>query len=129
MSIAWPRIFPTGSGSIPNQAGIDYYNKVIDMLLSANIVPMVTLYHWDLPQALQNYGGWTNRTTADLYAHYVDVCFQHFGDRVNLLLLLLCDTHKISVNDYLISLQISLNIKICYIVMYILFCSVIFCSV
>jgi beta-glucosidase/6-phospho-beta-glucosidase/beta-galactosidase len=81
-SIAWPRIFPLGSGTVPNQAGIEYYNKVIDMLLSANIVPMVTLYHWDLPQELQKYGGWTNRTTADLFADYVDVCFKHFGDRV-----------------------------------------------
>ncbi|XP_060578197.1 lactase/phlorizin hydrolase-like [Ruditapes philippinarum] len=83
-SIAWPRIFPLGSGTVPNKAGIEYYNKVIDMLLSANIVPMVTLYHWDLPQELQKYGGWTNRTTADLFADYVDVCFKHFGDRVKL---------------------------------------------
>ncbi|XP_053375783.1 uncharacterized protein LOC123534954 isoform X1 [Mercenaria mercenaria] len=83
-SISWPRIFPNGSGT-PNQAGIDYYNKVIDMLLAANIVPMVTLYHWDLPQAIQkHYGGWINRTTADLFKDYADVCFREFGDRVKI---------------------------------------------
>lgn len=81
-SIAWPRIFPQGSGTVPNQNGIDYYNKLIDLLLAANIVPMVTLYHWDLPSELQKYGGWTNRTTADLFAEYADVCFKNFGDRV-----------------------------------------------
>ncbi|KAL4223206.1 hypothetical protein ACF0H5_016678 [Mactra antiquata] len=81
-SIAWPRIFPQGSGTKPNQAGIDYYNKVINLLLSAKIIPLVTLYHWDLPLELQKYGGWTNRTTADLFAYYADACFNNFGDRV-----------------------------------------------
>ena len=82
MSIAWPRIFPTGSGSNPNQQGIDYYNKVIDMLLAAEIQPMVTLYHWDLPQALEDHGGWLNDTIADLFEKYADACFKAFGDRV-----------------------------------------------
>lgn len=72
---------PTGTGPV-NQKGIDYYNKLIDLLLAANIVPMVTLYHWDLPQKIEDHGGWTNRTTAELFEQYVDVCFREFGDRV-----------------------------------------------
>ncbi|XP_060595948.1 lactase/phlorizin hydrolase-like [Ruditapes philippinarum] len=83
-SISWPRILPNGYGR-PNPEGIEYYNKVINMLLAANIVPMVTLYHWDLPQAIQQqYGGWVNMTTADLFKEYADVCFKEFGDRVKI---------------------------------------------
>ena len=83
-SIAWPRIFPSGSGTIPNQEGIDYYHKVLDLLIEANIQPMVTLYHWDLPQALQDYGGWQNETTSDLFKEYADICFKEFGNKVQL---------------------------------------------
>lgn len=81
-SIAWPRILPTGEGE-PNQKGIDFYNMIIDKLLQRGIEPFITLYHWDLPQDLDaKYGGWLNRSMADKFAHYADICFQSFGDRV-----------------------------------------------
>ena len=62
-SIAWPRIFPQGTGT-PNPKGLDFYKRLVDALLAANIEPFCTLFHWDLPQALQDKGGWTNRATA-----------------------------------------------------------------
>ena len=82
-SISWTRILPDGIGAI-NRKGIDYYNSLIDTLLSANIIPMVTLYHWDLPQTIEEFGGWTNKSTADLFEHYADICYREFGDRVNI---------------------------------------------
>ncbi len=80
-SIAWPRIFPSGTGKV-NLKGIDFYDKLIDELLDANIIPFVTLYHWDLPQALQDRGGWANKEIVGWYADYVDFIFQKLGDRV-----------------------------------------------
>ena len=68
-SIAWPRIFPDGTGQ-PNQAGLDHYRKVVDAMLEDNIQPYCTLYHWDLPQALQDKGGWENPDTARAFADY-----------------------------------------------------------
>lgn len=81
MSIAWPRIFPTGGGE-PNQAGFDHYDRVIESLLAHALTPVVTLYHWDLPQALQEKGGWLNRDTASRFADYAEAVVRHFGDRV-----------------------------------------------
>jgi beta-glucosidase len=80
-SISWPRIQPSGSGAA-NPKGIDYYSRLVDALLEAHVRPMVTLYHWDLPQALEDAGGWTNRDTAGRFAEYVQLFSQALGDRV-----------------------------------------------
>jgi beta-glucosidase len=81
-SLSWPRLMPTGTQHV-NQAGIDYYNRVIDFLLECGIDPWVTLYHWDLPQALELKGGWTNRDIVSWMEDYAAVCARNFGDRVN----------------------------------------------
>ena len=80
MSLAWSRIFPEGRGK-PNQKGVDYYNKVVDTLLAAGIEPYVTLFHWDLPQALP--GGWQNRDTALAFADYAGFMAGKLSDRVH----------------------------------------------
>ncbi len=80
-SIAWTRILPVGRGRI-NPKGIDFYDRLIDSLCAANIEPFLTLYHWDLPQALQDKGGWENRDTCHAFADYSALMVKHFGDRV-----------------------------------------------
>ena len=80
-SVAWPRLFPEGTGT-PNQKGIDFYDRLIDGMLARNIKPYMTLYHWDLPSALQDKGGWMNRDIAGWFADYAALCAKHFGDRV-----------------------------------------------
>jgi beta-glucosidase len=81
-SIAWPRVFPDG-GTDLNQRGLDFYARLVERLLEKGIQPAVTLYHWDLPQALQDrYGGWTGRETADRFEHYATTVFRALGDRV-----------------------------------------------
>ena len=81
-SIAWPRILPTGTGQV-NPRGLDFYDRLVDALLAAGIEPFVTLYHWDLPQALQDQvGGWASRETADAFANYADVVSRRLGNRV-----------------------------------------------
>ena len=80
-SIAWPRIQPTGSGPV-NKAGIDFYSRLVDGLLARGIRPIATLYHWDLPQALEDQGGWTNRDTAYRFAEYAAIVGEALGDRV-----------------------------------------------
>jgi beta-glucosidase len=80
-SLAWPRILPDGRGKI-NQAGLDFYSRLVDGLLAAGITPFVTLYHWDLPQALQDEGGWAARSTARAFADYTDGATRRLGDRV-----------------------------------------------
>lgn len=80
-SISWPRIFPDGYGRL-NEAGLDFYSRLIDGMLARGIEPFATLYHWDLPQPLQDKGGWTNRDTAKAFADYAGVMARRFGDRV-----------------------------------------------
>ena len=82
-SIAWPRIVPSGSGAV-NQAGLDFYSRLVDSLLERSIAPVATLYHWDLPQPLQDVGGWTNRDTAERFAEYATVIAGALGDRVSM---------------------------------------------
>lgn len=79
-SISWSRIIPVGSKV--NEAGVAYYNKLIDGLLAKNIKPLVTIFHWDLPQYIQDLGGWTNPIIVDYFKVYADVLFERFGDRV-----------------------------------------------
>jgi len=80
-SIAWTRIIPEGTGEV-NQKGIDFYSNLIDELLKHDIEPLVTMYHFDLPLALQEKGGWENRETVDAFVDYAEVLFDEYGDRV-----------------------------------------------
>ena len=81
-SIAWPRIFPDGKGKF-NRAGIEFYERLVDRLLERQILPFVTLYHWDLPQALQEIGGWANRDVAHYFRDYAAAVYEALGDRVH----------------------------------------------
>lgn len=89
LSIAWPRIFPQGRGSL-NPRGIDHYHRVVDAMLEEGITPWVTMFHWDLPQALEDTGGWRRRGTVDAFARYADTIVRAYGDRVR---------HWITVNE------------------------------
>ncbi|MDX6740923.1 GH1 family beta-glucosidase [Actinocorallia sp. A-T 12471] len=89
LSVAWPRIQPTGEGA-PNPKGLDFYDRLLDALAEAGIEPMVTLYHWDLPQALEERGGWLERATAERFAEYAGHVAARLGDRV---------THWVPVNE------------------------------
>nr|WP_246531201.1 GH1 family beta-glucosidase [Streptomyces bathyalis] len=80
-SLAWPRIVPDGTGRVEPR-GLAHYDRFIDALLERGVSPLVTLYHWDLPQPLQERGGWRVRGTAEAFAEYAGVCFEAFGDRV-----------------------------------------------
>ena len=88
-SISWPRVQPTGRGPA-NPAGLDHYDRMVDALLEAGIEPMATLYHWDLPQALEDDGGWLNRATAEAFGEYAALVGERLADRV---------THWVPVND------------------------------
>lgn len=81
LSISWPRIIPDGTGEV-NREGVAHYRALLKELHDAGITPMVTLYHWDLPQALQERGGWENRDTVEQFDRYAQVCFEEFGDLV-----------------------------------------------
>ncbi len=80
-SIGWPRILPAGRGAV-NPRGLDFYNRLVDGLLAAGLTPFITLYHWDLPQALEDQGGWPARATAEAFVEYADVVSRALGDRV-----------------------------------------------
>src|SRR5262249_24682118 len=90
-SIAWPRIFPDGVGQ-PNPNGLDFYSRLVDELLGAGIEPFATLYHWDLPQSLQdNYGGWVSKDTVTAFAEYAGYVAAKLSDRV---------THISTINEF-----------------------------
>ncbi|MFD3410170.1 GH1 family beta-glucosidase [Streptomyces cyaneofuscatus] len=80
-SIAWPRVVPGGDGPV-NKAGLDFYDRLVDGLLEAGVTPFATLYHWDLPQVLQDRGGWTVRETSEHFAAYASHVVERIGDRV-----------------------------------------------
>lgn len=80
-SVSWPRVIPTGRGAV-NDRGLDFYDRLVDGLVERGIEPYLTLYHWDLPQALEDLGGWTSRDTAYAFAEYADLVAQRLGDRV-----------------------------------------------
>src|SRR5499426_579369 len=90
-SIAWPRIFPEGTGK-PNPKGLDFYNRLVNELKAAGIEPFATLYHWDLPQTLQDkYGGWQSKETAKVFADYAGYIAEQLGDRVK---------HYFTINEF-----------------------------
>jgi beta-glucosidase len=90
-SISWPRIFPEGTGQ-PNAKGLDFYNRLVDELLASGIEPFATLYHWDLPQALQDrYGGWQSKDTAKAFADYAGYMAAQLGDRIK---------HFFTINEF-----------------------------
>src|SRR5207244_7777804 len=80
-SIAWPRVLPEGRGRV-NAAGLDFYDRLVDELLANGIQPFPTLYHWDLPQALEDAGGWPERATAEAFVEYTEAVASRLGDRV-----------------------------------------------
>ncbi|XP_065144993.1 cytosolic beta-glucosidase isoform X2 [Paramisgurnus dabryanus] len=84
LSISWARILPDGTTNHVNLKGVEYYNKVIDNLIASDVTPMVTLCHFDLPQALEDCGGWQSTDIADIFENYARFCFKTFGDRVKL---------------------------------------------
>jgi beta-glucosidase len=89
-SISWPRIFPQGTGT-PNPKGLDFYNRLVDELVAVGIAPFPTLYHWDLPQALQDKGGWQNRDTAKAFGDYAAYIAEKLSDRVR---------HFFTINEF-----------------------------
>ena len=82
-SISWARVFPDGTKDSYNQEGIQYYKRVLNELKKNNITAMVTLYHWDLPQELEDVGGWLNDSIIDHFNDYADVVFRELGDDVS----------------------------------------------
>ncbi len=123
-SIAWARIIPDGEGVV-NQAGLQFYSDLIDELLKYGIEPYVTLYHWDLPQNLQNKGGWANRYTADCFARYAEVVFHAFKGRVTKWITLnepyivatygnFTGVHAPGLRDFSTALQVSYNLYVAH---------------
>lgn len=82
-SVSWPRVLPDGDISSLNMDGIRYYNNLIDLLLRNNIEPIITMYHFDLPQMIQNYGGFLNPNLINYFEQYANLLFKYFGDRVS----------------------------------------------
>jgi beta-glucosidase len=88
-SVSWPRVLPEGRGKI-NEKGLEYYDRIVDKLLAMNVTPFITLYHWDLPLALEREGGWQNRDTAEAFAEYAALVARRFDGRVK---------HYITLNE------------------------------
>ena len=102
-TLSWSRLSPLGDVTAvnsTNQYGVAYYNNVINSLISSGITPVVTLYHWDLPLELENYGGWLNSSTVDIFVNYAKFCFMHFGDRVRFFSLFMYVTHMSKFTIY-----------------------------
>jgi beta-glucosidase len=95
-SMSWPRLLPEGRGHV-NDAGLDFYSRLVDALLEAAIEPFITLYHWDLPQALQDQGGWPARASAEAFVEYADLAARKLGDRVK---------HWITLNEPFVSAMV-----------------------
>jgi beta-glucosidase len=89
-SVAWPRVFPRGAGT-PNPKGLDFYNRLVDELVAAGIAPFATLYHWDLPQGLQDKGGWQSRDTSKMFSDYAGYVAEKLSDRVR---------HFFTINEF-----------------------------
>ncbi|KAL4121993.1 hypothetical protein QTP88_014408 [Uroleucon formosanum] len=83
-SISWPRVLPNGDDRVVNEAGVNYYKSLIEKLLENNITPLVTMYHWDLPNILQDLGGWSNPNIVEFFKNYADFLFKTFGSQVKL---------------------------------------------
>jgi len=123
-SISWPRIFPEGRGKI-NERGIKFYSNLIDLLLANGIEPIITLYHWDLPQPLQDIGGWENEEVTDLFAEYAGSLFHRFGSRVKIWITLnepFCisylghslGVHAPGIKDFKRAINVSHNLNIAH---------------
>ncbi|MCX7695441.1 MAG: GH1 family beta-glucosidase [Caloramator sp.] len=120
LSISWARIFPKGYGEV-NKKGVEFYKKLINKLVSRGIQPAVTLYHWDLPQHLQDMGGWANRKVVDYFVEYAEFMFKEFGDLVPIwithnepwvvsMLGYAWGIHAPGIKDYKMALQVAHNV-------------------
>ena len=123
-STSWPRVLPTGRGTV-NQAGLDFYDRLVDRLLAANISPFLTLYHWDLPQALDEKGGWTAREVCYDFADYAALMVKRLGDRVRHWTTFnepsvvafdgyLSGQHAPGIQDYKTALQVNHNLLVAH---------------
>ncbi|RPI32742.1 MAG: beta-glucosidase [Chloroflexota bacterium] len=123
-SISWPRVLPAGRGAL-NQPGLDFYDRLVDRLLLKGIQPCVTLFHWDLPQALQDEGGWIEPGTIEAFGEYTALMVRHLGDRVKLWATLNEPGmgsfagyqgigHPPGVNDFRLSLQVAHNLMLAH---------------
>jgi beta-glucosidase len=123
-SVAWPRVVPDGAGPV-SERGLDYYDRLVDALLAAGITPFTTLYHWDLPQRLQDEGGWANRDSIEAFARYAGIVTGRLGDRVKMwatfnepwcvsILSNEMGAHAPGITDRTIALQVAHNVLVAH---------------